>query len=420
MKRLAAVAIALILAACGEPPPPEPSAASPASTPTAAASASVTPSSVPSPAATPRPFASGTVVQVLVPSLNLRSGPGQDARALGVVHTGQRMVITAGPEDDGRYRWYEVSRGRAVDGWLAGGTADESYLAAVTTGGLAFRYVDGGRVGIGLMGGDVSEPTILEGAPTRLAWSPDGSLLAFVWRRSPGAQPEIFVMRADGSDRQRIAAGNQFAWSPDSTRIAVPERDHIIYHSASDGQDVGRLPLGRLRHVRDLAWSPDSRRRDRDIWALAADTGTPQRITRHGRHDTPVWAPAANRLVFNSPSGVQISDPFGDEVHQVAQGRVSQGGWSPDGLFLLLQRFGGIDTLDLCLLVSGTIASDDRSTTVSGGSWSPDGMRILFYRSARQGGVVEAWTANADGGDASRAPNATAPASWQPLLERAS
>lgn len=226
--------------------------------------------------------------------------------------------------------------------------------------------------------------------------------------------------------RHRIAAGNQFAWSPDSTRIAVPEGDHLIYRSATDGQDVGRLPLGHLRDVRDLVWSPDSRflafvadgrrQRDRDVWILAADTGRPQRITRHGRHDTPVWAPAANRLVFNSPSGVQISDPFGDEVHEVAQGRVSQGGWSPDGLFLLLRRFGGIDTLDLRLLGSGTIASHDSSTTVGGGSWSPDGTRILFYRTAKDGDAVEAWTAKADGSDASRVPNAAGPASWRSVL----
>lgn len=426
MRRVAPLAaVALVLVACGQMPPPQPTPASSATRPSAATSASVMPSTAPPASPTPLPFAAGSVVQVLVPSLNLRSGPGQDARPLGVVHVGQRMVIASGPEDQEGYRWYEVSRGRAVDGWVAGGTADESYLARVTAGGLAFRYADGQRVGIGLITAAGGEPTIVEGEPARIAWSPDGSQVAFAWRRSSSG-PEIFVMAPDGGGRHRVAAGDEFAWSPDSTRIAVPEGEHIIYRSVADGRDVGRLSLAGLHHVRDLAWSPDGRfialvadgrrTRARDVWVLAADTGIRHRITRHGRHDTPVWAPAANRLVFNGRTGVQISDPFGSEVHLLASGRVSEGSWSPDGLFLLIQRFGGIDSLDLRLLGSGTVASDEGSSRVSGGSWSPDGSRIVFYRSSKAADAAEAWIAEPDGSHPVRVEHAVAPVSWQPLL----
>src|SRR5699024_3804839 len=99
-------------------------------------------------------------------------------------------------------------------------------------------------------------------------------------------------------------------------------------------------------------------------------------------------------------------------------GRVAPAAWSPDGLFVLISRFGGLDSLDLRLLGSGTVAPDDGSTTVTGGSWSPDGTQILFERAAKAGDAIQAWIAQADGSGARQVPNAAGLASWQAKLAR--
>lgn len=429
MRRAAVAAAALLLVGCGTAPPPTP-------TPASTATATAVPSSRPasdraSPTASPsaRPMPAGTVAQVLVDGLNIRNAASKDAAAAGVVQAGQRVVIVSGPQQADGFAWYEVTRGPdAARGWLAAGNAGEAWLTPVSNGGLAVRYREGERVGIGLVGADGAKPVVLEGQPKRLAWSPDGRRLAVSLPGLDAGSSEIFVMNADGSERHVVADGSEFAWSPDSTRLVVPQGDRLILRSADEGQDVGRLPLRGLTSVADLAWAPDSRRiafsaagsaaDARDIYVMRSDTGTPSRVTDAGRNDTPVWSPSANRLVFNSPDGVVISDPEGHDQRPLSDGRVAPGAWSPDGLFLLVSRFGGLDSIDLRLLGSGTLAADDASTVVRAGSWSPDGTRILFERAAKRGDAVQSWTAAADGSGAQQVPNAAGLASWEALLGR--
>jgi Tol biopolymer transport system component len=73
------------------------------------------------------------------------------------------------------------------------------------------------------------------GCTNGLAWSPDGSRLAF---HSPSG---IYVMRADGSGLHRISTdGDQPTWSPDGSRIAFT-RGGELFTMASDGGDVTLL-----------------------------------------------------------------------------------------------------------------------------------------------------------------------------------
>lgn len=97
------------------------------------------------------------------------------------------------------------------------------------------------------------------------AWSPDGSHIAFVSDR--GGDPDLYVMRADGSDVRLIAASEANEgdpeWSPDGSRIAY---ERIQGNGTKGGifvLDVATETTTRLTAKADLAsdpsWSPDGR-----------------------------------------------------------------------------------------------------------------------------------------------------------------
>jgi sugar lactone lactonase YvrE len=418
--------VALLAAGCTLGPIPTRTPV-PAATATPSPSPTIAPT--PSTSPTPAPLAVGTVSQVVVAGLRLRNAPAADAAAVAVLQAGQRVVITDGPRQADGFSWYEVSRGRdAARGWLAAAAADGSaWLKAVGNGRIAMHYAEGERNGIGLVDADGGNLVVLEGTPASLAWSPDGSRLALSLANplDPGSPPEIFVAGADGSERHRIGQGSAFTWSPDGSRVAIAEPNRIILHDPEDGQDIGRLPLP-LTSVGELTWSPNGSALaltatgpddGRDVYVVASDTGKLTRLTQHGVNDSPAWSPSGNRLVFNTPDGVVLSGADGADERKLSDGRIAAP-WSPDGIFLLIARYGGLDLFDLRLQGSQTVAKDDEASTVSGGSWSPDGSQILYRRTARSaGGATQTFVAQRDGSGPHPLPGTTSDlAAWQPLL----
>jgi TolB protein len=420
----ALAALAPLLAGCVLGPLPTPPLAP---TPTVVPSVAPSASSSPAASATPRPLPAGAVAQLLVGGVRLRGAASADTSALAVLQAGQRVVIVSGPLSEGRYQWYEVSRGRdAAPGWVAAGAGGQPWLAQVSNGRIAMRYAEAGRVGIGLVNADGGKLSVLEGDPLRLAWSPDGKLLA-VALRNPRAQPaigtEVYVMRADGSDRHLVARGTDFAWSPDGTRLAVAETGRIILHDPQTGQDIGRLPLA-PGAVAEMTWSPDgslialtaaASGTGRDVYVVRSDSGALIRLSSGGVNAHPAWSPSGHSLVFDSPDGVLLADPAGGDLRPVSKG-LTGAAFSPDGIFLLIARLGGLDVLDTRLQGSDTLARDDARTVLRPGSWSPDGTQILYQRAARQGGALETWVVNRDGSAALKLPGQSSLAVWQPLL----
>ena len=126
------------------------------------------------------------------------------------------------------------------------------------------------------------------------AFSPDGTKIAFVSLENGTANPEIYVMDADGNNRTRLTtqAANIHRGRPG----LVPRRQEDRVHEQPLPRQPGHLGHGRRRHRpgaahgqrllddSDLARSPDGSTiafvttRDfpvTEIWAMTEDRGTP-------------------------------------------------------------------------------------------------------------------------------------------------
>jgi Tol biopolymer transport system component len=149
----------------------------------------------------------------------------------------------------------------------------------------------------------------------RPAWSPDGSLIAFVHRqdvRTDQFRETLMVMNPDGSNKRawnESGAGDRifpYAWSPDSNQIAAhfepggfERHDSQIILASDYGQRTiftGDDPL-------TIAWAPDALRiafyQSGQIWVINWDSGELRALTDPdvifvGGGDI-AWAPKATR-----------------------------------------------------------------------------------------------------------------------------
>jgi len=163
--------------------------------------------------------------------------------------SGPRSLFLVDPATGSRTEIADPSMDVETLAW----SPDGSRIAYAGAGNVYIVPLDGGA------------PTLLaEGSEPR--WSPDGSHVALT---VPGG---ISVVTADGSNAIRIANGYEAAWSPDGLRIVahVEERSSGGFHeelwvAAADGSGVAIniLPAGCCSNgiVDDtLIWSPDGMR----------------------------------------------------------------------------------------------------------------------------------------------------------------
>lgn len=182
-------------------------------------------------------------------------------------------------------------------------------------------------------------------------WSPDGSQVAFVSDRGDFGNG-VFVMPAGGGDatelaRHRGAIGG-LAWSPDGTTLA--------YASAFDpddpddnGPDKDAAPS--VRVVRRYDYKQDNRGYLNDvrqqIWLAGVDGSGKRKLTGElVDFDAPQWSPdgktLAARISLRNGMGGQLGliDAVTGAVTRVGPeaGAVSVWAWSPDGSKII---FGG-------------------------------------------------------------------------------
>jgi TolB protein len=133
------------------------------------------------------------------------------------------------------------------------------------------------------------------------AWSPDGKLIAYDYRRPGFSSHEIWVVRVDGSHARLVtrlrAVSTLPSWSPDGRRIAFQSNLHgghfEIYSIGLDGRGLRRETKSGIDTI-DPAWSPNGREiafsRDGAIWTVDR-TRRVHKVTSGGNDSTPAWRP---------------------------------------------------------------------------------------------------------------------------------
>ncbi|HVQ89320.1 MAG TPA: hypothetical protein VMT88_14175 [Actinomycetes bacterium] len=208
------------------------------------------------------------------------------------------------------------------------------------------------------------------GGVTSMAWSPDGTRIAYATvPTGSGDDPQdgaVAVVSVNGGSHVQVAEslggevpggeeGSGIAWSPDGTRIALVAED-TLYVMMSDGST--RLPLAEgvfIAHGEgspNIVWSPDGRRitygtfspaHDQyEVWSVSANGSSPVLVfspTSRPPLDTmvggPIWSPDGTQIAFrydihSSQRSYLSANPDGTgNVHEIDEltYRGWRGGW---------------------------------------------------------------------------------------------
>lgn len=286
------------------------------------------------------------------------------------------------------------------------------------------------------------------GAPTRLTfgpgqdaqprWSPDGRAIAFVSDRDARDEAgkrkprNVYVLALSGGEARRLTTFEDdcgdLAWSPDGTRLAFTLKDPKPKDAPDDG---GIRVYDRMRYKTDEGYLLDGRRRH--VWIVDVASGEARQVTSGDWDDAqPQFSPDGRELVFasnrtadrerNTVADIHVAAVEGGAVRRVSDERGSYGNprFSPDGreiacygvakaigssaknvrVFLFAAAGGaGRDlTEGWDRTVGSTVMSDMRAQAPTlPPTWTSDGTRILFVGSDQ--GTANVYSVSAKGAD---------------------
>ena len=286
-----------------------------------------------------------------------------------------------------------------------------------------------------------SEPRPLLGpgwAASNPRWSPDSNSIAFLSGQSD--QNGIWVVRVDKNENPKFIApvqstnffityaGEPFAWSPDSRRIAyisakgeTPEPPPTTSRRPNEPRPNDPQVIDRIQYKSRTSLS-DNRRTH--VWLVEVERPQPQQLTSGPFYDHAVnFSPRGDEIAFLSnhepdPDANNNSDifavDFGGQTRQITQTKGCEFDpvWSPDGrsiAYTATRR--DVTTIDSVaedthlwvIPAAGGMARElatDQDRRVRDPQWSPDSRSIIYLAGDR--GYTTLFRTNAEGGRASR------------------
>ena len=148
--------------------------------------------------------------------------------------------------------------------------------------------------------------TFSSAANTSPAWNPKtGQSVIFVSDR--GGIPKLYMMNADGTNTSELDLPDKGylidpAWSPNGQMVAFswrrPDGNFDIYIMEPVGRDIRQITRDSGKNERP-SWAPDgrhivfesTRNGERQIWTMLADGSQAHQLTMSGHNESPNWSP---------------------------------------------------------------------------------------------------------------------------------
>lgn len=208
------------------------------------------------------------------------------------------------------------------------------------------------------------------------ALSPDGEEVAFAY----GA--DLYIARRDGSDVRLVvspAGPNHIAWSPDGTKLAFSgyfTGDYEVYVVDVNGSNLRNISNHPGRDEWPT-WSPDGSRvaftSDRDggaIYTVGVD-GTGLTRISDSNCFYPEWSPDGSTIAFSANGQLSLMNPDGTGVRYAGGGMPAYFNyphWSPDGRMVVAAGVDGL--VYVSINVPGVAKPGVRDDFIHAISWS--------------------------------------------------
>jgi len=202
--------------------------------------------------------------------------------------TGRAHIFLMNPDGSGTTQLTDATKGDEQPSW----SPDGRRLVFNREGALFEAPVTGGparRVGGGI--GNAGDP----------AYSPDGRLIAYDYRRPGYKNREIYLMRSDGTGIRPLTSLGYVsalpAWSPDGKTIAFMSNlrggTYQVYTIRVDGTHLEQVTTSPTDVIQP-AWTPDGKSigyvRDGAIW-INTDGKDTQLTSGKDNDSDPAWRP---------------------------------------------------------------------------------------------------------------------------------